>query len=314
MSVQRGSRFIPQNSRWYEDLVPRESPSGGVVELNSVLLDEDLNHVDERYLEFSRASSFMRGGGMLVGTIVLSILGFLLIPALIESGSGFFTRNPVLGALTCVIIFACLVGALVLMLYDFLLPRDMPVRFNRRTQKVYFYECQTYKRRITAWHKVVKVYDWNCIEAEIARIAGYTGKAYVVRHQLILVVCKPGTNEVIDRLLLKGLDPTVATLYQLWAYIRLFMKDGTGNLPKLEARPQEQGFAYSLFNYMPYLSPTETGRRFRQKMQWVDYLLAIMMVWLFWIWLPLGFCHYVASQCAPDPKWPADIDAESRSL
>ncbi|MDR6396906.1 DUF6708 domain-containing protein [Herbaspirillum seropedicae] len=282
--------------------------------MNSVLLDEDLNHVDENYLEISRASSFMRGGGVFLGIIFLSIMGGLLIPAVIESGSGFFTRNPFLGALTCAIILGCIVGALFLMLYDFLLPRDSPVRFNRCTQKVYFYEYQTSKRWITAWRKEVKAYDWNCIEAEITKMSGYTGKAYVVRHELILVVCKPGTNEVIDRLLLKGLDPTVATLYQLWAYIRLFMDEGPRKLPELEARPQERGFMYSLFNYMPYLSPTETGRRFRQKMRWFDYVLAFVMVWFFWIWLPLGICHYIAITCAPEPKWPAEIDAESRSL
>lgn len=83
----------------------------------------------------------------------------------------------------------------------------------------------------------------------------------------------------------------------------------SGNVVPAIFRP---GFAF--FSYMPYLLPGPTGRRYRQMMRWYDYLLAFISVWFFWIWLPLGICHYVAVTCAPEPKWPAEIDAESRSL
>lgn len=145
-------------------------------------------------------------------------------------------------------------------------------------------------------------------------MAGYTGKAYVVRHELVLVICRPGTNEVVDRIFLKGLDPTVAVLVEMWAGVRRFMEHGPDALPGLESKTRETGFLYSLFSYMPYLLPGPTGRRYRQMMRWYDYLLAFISVWFFWIWLPLGICHYVAVTCAPEPKWPAEIDAESRSL
>jgi hypothetical protein len=44
----------------------------------------------------------------------------------------------------------------------------------------------------------------------------------------------------------------------------------------------------------------------------VDWLLALVMMWFFWIWLPLGLCHYVAMKSAPEPCWPAEVDEESR--
>jgi hypothetical protein len=63
---------------------------------------------------------------------------------------------------------------------------------------------------------------------------------------------------------------------------------------------------------MPYFDPSTEGSQFRNRMGAVDWLLALVMMWFFWIWLPLGLCHYVAMKCAPEPRWPAEVGEESR--
>lgn len=306
------SRFTPKNRHWDEDLVPRESAIDVDEPLDSPLLDEDLNHVDENYLEISRTSSVIRGLGVLVGgAFLLSIAGFFL-PFLIRTRDEFLHEAPVLGVYFCVMLVGGIVAAGGMLLHDCLLPRDTPIRFNRHTGKIYVYEYVASLRRLRRWRKEIKRYDWRQVEAEIARTSASTGKTYVVRHALILVICKPGTNEVIDRIPLKGNDVTVETLHQLWSYIRRFMASGPTGLPELQPRERTVGFVRSLFHFMPYLSPTAEGRRFRSKMRWLDYPIIFLTVWFFWIWLPLGVCHYIAMKCAPEPQWPADVDEESR--
>ena len=314
MTASKTSRFTPKNPLWDEDLPERESGIDFNQRLDSPLLDEDLNHVDENYLEISRTSSVIRGLGVLVGIMFLASAIAFLIPDLIRQWNVFVTRAPFLGLYYCTMLVGAALAAGLFALHDCLLPRDTPVRFNRNTRKIYVYEYTASLRRLQRWRKEIKIYDWDNIEAEIAKVSGFTGKAYVVRHELVLVICKAGTNEVIDRISLKGNDVTVETLYQLWSYVRRFMAYGPTRIPDLKARVQGVSFVSSLFHFMPYISPTEEGRRFRSKMRWLDYPIIFLTIWFFWIWLPLGICNYIAMKCAPEPKWPAEIDAESRSL
>jgi len=313
VTASNASRFTPKNPLWYEDLAARESGIDFNERLDSPVLDEDLNYVDGNYLEISRTSSVIRGLGVLIGILFFLAAAGFFIPGLIAQWDEYFSISPLLGLYYCVMLLGGVVAVGLFALHDCLLPKDTPVRFNRQTKKIYVYEYTASLRRLRRWRREIKVYDWDQIEAELAKFSGFTGKAYVVRHELLLVICKVGTNEVIDRISLKGNDVTVATLYQMWSYIRRFMAYGPARVPDLKARDQRIGFIKSLFHFMPYISPTEEGRRFRSKMRWLDYPVIFLSVWFFWIWLPLGVCHYIAMRCAPEPQWPKDIDAESRS-
>ncbi|WP_343721630.1 DUF6708 domain-containing protein [Herbaspirillum seropedicae] len=312
MTASSRTRFTPKNPSWYEDLAPRDSEIGVNERLDSPLLDEDLNHVDENYLEISRTSSVIRGLGVLVGgSFFLSVIGFF-IPLLIKLRDVYFHLNPTLGILFCVMLVGGIWAAGVFALHDCLLPRDTPIRFNRHTRKIYAYEYKASLQRLQRWRTEIKIYDWDQVEAEIAKVSASTGKTYVVRHELVLVICKAGSNEVIDRISLKGNDVTVETLYQLWSYIRRFMAYGPARIPDLKARVQGVSFVSSLFHFMPYISPTEEGRRFRSKIRWLDYPIIFLTIWFFWIWLPLGLCYYIAMKCAPEPRWSVEVDGESR--
>ena len=312
MTTSNASRFTPKNPLWYEDLPKRDSGIDFNERLDSPLLDEDLNHVDENYLEISRTSSVIRGLGVLVGGLfLLSVIG-VFIPLLIKLRDVYFNLIPVLGLIFCVMLVGGIVAASVFALHDCRLPRDTPIRFNRNTRKIYVYEYTAALQRLKRWRTEIKIYDWDQIEAEITKSSVFTGKTYTVRHELVLVICKAETNEVIDRISLKGNDVGVETPCQLWSYIRRFMAYGPSRIPVLMTREQSVGFVKSLFHFMPYLSPTEEGRRFRSKMRWLDYPIIFLTIWFFWIWLPLGLCHYVAMKCAPEPRWPVEVDEESR--
>lgn len=85
-------------------------------------------------------------------------------------------------------------------------------------------------------------------------------------------------------------------------------RQGPSNLPTLHVRERRISLLNSLFFYMPYLAPGEDGRFYRSRMGAVELILAFLMIWFFWIWLPLGLCYYVAMKCAPQPSWPEGLD------
>lgn len=313
MNTRKQSRFHPQHPLWYEDLAPRSSPIDEDQDFDGACFNEDVTVVDENYMEISRESSFMRGSGIAMALILFSFYGWLFVRDLRYPRAALFQADFLGFFATCLAIgFA--IAVLKLLYLDLRLPRDTPIRFNRKTQKIYVYEFVKPKYWFQLWRTEIKVHDWNCIEAELIKIAGYTGKTYVVRHELLLVVCRPGTNEVVDRISLKGLEPLDAILAEMWTGVRRFMEGGPDAVPGIETKVREIGFLYSLFAYMPYLSPSEAGIRFRNSMRWYDWALACISIWFFWLWFPLGICHHFAISCAPEPQWPIGIDAESRSL
>ncbi|MFJ3313749.1 DUF6708 domain-containing protein [Herbaspirillum huttiense] len=313
MNSRKESRFHPQHPLWYEDLTSRSSPIVEDQDFDGACFNEDVTIVDENYMEISRESSFMRGSGIAMAFILFSFYGWLFVRDLRYPRAALFQAD-FLGFFATCLAFGFAIAVLKLLYLDLRLPRDTPIRFNRKTQKIYVYEFVKPKYWFQLWRTEIKVHDWNCIEAELIKIAGYTGKAYVVRHELLLVVCRPGTNEVVDRISLKGLEPLDAILAEMWTGVRRFMEGGPDAVPGIETKVREIGFLYSLFAYMPYLSPSEAGIRFRNSMRWYDWGLACIRIWFFWLWFPLGICHHFAISCAPEPQWPIGIDAESRSL
>jgi len=111
VTTSNASRFTPKNPLWYEDLPKRDSGIDFNERLDSPLLDEDLNHVDENYLEISRTSSVFRGLGILVGGLfLLSVIG-VFIPLLIKLRDVYFNLIPVLGLIFCVMLVGGIVAA-----------------------------------------------------------------------------------------------------------------------------------------------------------------------------------------------------------
>ncbi|MQG91561.1 hypothetical protein F6X59_02495 [Pseudomonas sp. MN1F] len=109
-------------------------------------------------------------------------------------------------------------------------PRNEPVRFNRKRRKVYFYQYRTdllHPFSIKRWGVKPIAYDWDDLTAEAYRLyapMGYGG----LMEKVMISVCKPGTNEVIDRVLFAD---NIETGEQYWAIVRHFMQKGPEALP-----------------------------------------------------------------------------------
>lgn len=302
------SRFNPPNRHWYEDLPDSRAAFGR--DIDSPTLGDDINAVNDGYLEVSRAGNVIRGGLLLMGAVVLVFFAWVMMH-LIRAGIGPDDALifPIISWTFLTIGTACAISGMVL---DCSIPRDMPVRFDRGANKVHAYDYPVRLMPFPPRRAQMKTFSWHDVEAEITKQSGYNGKAYVIRYALVLVICKPGTNQVIDRLTLKGNDMTVRGLQAMWNYIRRYMAEGAVNLPPVQARVQGVSLRRSLFSYMPYFDPSAEGAHFRDRMGAVDWVLALFMMWFFWIWLPLGLCHYIAMKFAPVAQWPAELDTQGR--
>ncbi|MDR9836563.1 DUF6708 domain-containing protein [Herbaspirillum huttiense] len=298
------SRFNPPNSLWYEDLPARAAMAEE--EVSVMALQEDVIGVDQDKLDISRASSILRGGFIFTGMAVLLILCWFA-PHVFTSI--FTPPRSVLVITILTIQNLALAGySLFLIWLDCRIPRDLPVRFDRRSGKIHVQDFSLSLNPFAHRKLLLKTFDWTDIEAELTKQAGFNGKVYMVRYALVLVVCRPGTTEVLERITLRGNDIATQGLESIWSYVRRYMEQGQSNLPTLHVRERRISLLNSLFFYMPYLAPGEEGRFYRSRMGAAELILAFLMIWFFWIWLPLGLCYYVAMRCAPEPSWPERMD------
>ncbi|RPE80010.1 hypothetical protein EDC50_1841 [Vulcaniibacterium tengchongense] len=302
------SKRVPEHPHWYEDLPERDAP----LDRAPKMVHGDVNAMDATYLEVSRTSTLMRGIGVLFG--VLGIFFFPLMLGFLAYAMWTVGREMIVPMLAWPFMAALAISIVFLLLKaDLSIPRDRPVRLNRTQRKVYVYEHAYGMNPFKKWPTTVKVFDWDTLQAELHRQAGFNGKAYIQRFSLWLVSCKPGTNEVVDRFELKGNHPTTAELYNMWAYCRTYMEHGPEGLPTYPPRRQEVTFRRSFFEYMRFLDPTEEGRETRRRMSPLAWAFNVPLTLLmFWLFIPWGIGHYIAMRFAPEVKWPPEIDAESR--
>lgn len=306
--MRRSSKLQPQHPHWYEDLPDKSNP----VRPDAALFN-DLNYMDAGRLDISRQSSIFRGVGSFFFALAMGLLIFL-VKVINDLLTPFDSERLPICIFVIVMLSGILVSAFGLLKLDTRMPRDRPIRFNRATGKVYVQEFNWSWNPFTKWYSEVKVFDWDNLHAELTRQAGYSGKVYMERYALSLASCKPDTLEVVDRFDLKSSMPTTNELYRTWAFVRRYMEHGPDGLPTYKPRPQGVSFRRSFFEYMPFLDPTQEGRDVRERMSDSDWMFNIPFVLLlFWLLIPFGIFHYIAMRLAPEPVWPPDIDAESRS-
>ena len=100
-------------------------------------------------------------------------------------------------------------------------PRDQPIRFNRKRQKIYIFDY--HRNQWNPWGKwpaTVKVFDWADIHGEI----GHESDRYDQGFRLYCAVCKPGTYEVIERLILNQAMSHPEPQRRLWSHLCQYMQ------------------------------------------------------------------------------------------
>lgn len=307
MDTPEQSRFIPQNPYWFTDLQDRDTAHS-----QHPAIFGDLIHIDETYLEISKSSGKLRG--MMISFSLAPFLATFYVIRLFSSDiAGLIREVPWFAVLLPFMLLGLLAQGIFALRIDLSTPRDEPIRFNRKRRKVYVSEFKHSWNPFAHWGSVAKEFDWNTIQAEITKQAGFNGKIYMVRYALVLVSVKPGTNEVVDRFTLKGNMMTTKELYATWAYCKRYMAGGPEAVPAVPQRIQEISFRRSLLHYLFFLDTTEEGRQARQAMSSVEWFAAFMLIPLYPLLLLWGLGHYIAMRYAPEAVWPADMDAESKS-
>ncbi len=297
------SRLQPQNQYWYEDLPARDTLPDLVNGGETPHIGGELRCVDETILEISRTSSAQRGLALILGIGILVGLA-LISPFLVEMYTvdiGDFLLPALIMAL---MLIAVVCGACFLIRRATRTPRDLPIRFNRTTGSVQVLDYVINMNPFGRWRIELRSFNWNQVEAELVKIAGYNGKTYSIRYGLVLAGLDVHNGMVRDRIALVSGAGYPNCLRQLWAFIRIYMHEGVSSQI---STPQSDGVSLGrciLADY-PFLDFTEDGKRRRAAMGGIDWIVCFfVMVPLFWIFVPVSVFEYIALVLAPVAKWP----------
>lgn len=201
---------------------------------------------------------------------------------------------------------------------DLRIPKDRPIRFNRRQGKVYINHYEWNHNPFGRWSGGVKVLDWNTLQAVITYQVGASGEVLTQRYALNFVTCKPGaepgTFEAVDAFRFEHGAQTTVQYEEIWALLRHYMVHGTQGLPRQNLRDTSPGFIDCLLFGVPWLAPTAQGHQARARIRgfW-PLVMAVLMTLLLPLWLLFGVGHFVAMRLAPEAVWPDDTDVVSRS-
>ena len=112
----------------------------------------------------------------------------------------------------------------------FIIPRDQPIRLNRKRQKIYVFEYNRSRLPWLKWPVVIKSYRWADVRGEVR----LSSARYDLGYQLYGSVCEPGTNKVITRFLITKERFSRELLSQTWSYLCIYMKNDDVSVAPLE--------------------------------------------------------------------------------
>ncbi|HFX7231960.1 TPA: DUF6708 domain-containing protein [Citrobacter farmeri] len=128
-------------------------------------------------------------------------------------------------ALISVAFFSALIFFCLKMYY--VVPRNLPLRLNRKRQKLYIFNYNRSRFPWLQWPVTIKVYNWTDVYGEISFSPTPGDRGY----RLYGAVCEPGTYNVVDRFLLAREWEEREQLNQIWSYLCIYMK-GESDLPE----------------------------------------------------------------------------------
>ena len=201
------SRLIQQAKYWDEDLSEPTEEQRYYPRLIRV------NEINDVWMEIPRYENHGWGG-----------LWFFAIISLIPL-CNFFAMTISLGFIydlfgNLIYFFICISFPLFFFRTLLFVPRGAPVRFNRKRQKVYVYEHQRSVWPWKRWPTTIKVFNWADIRGERIFMAGRADYG----HRLYCAVCKPGTDEVVDRFILSWTVGDIKMIYGLWSHCCQYMQ------------------------------------------------------------------------------------------
>ena len=159
---------------------------------NNTLIE--IGRTDDQFGRTLEMIEKLTGCGVFIFFIYLGIQLFLDIRLYSIYGYGVFSLGLIIVSLFALFLF------LMQLLKVIIWPTDYPVRFNRKTGKVYVYEPMLSKRlyyfplrEIRKLYKpVIKVYDWQSIDGMVTR------NGFFLRQEIFAAVIDRQTDTLID--------------------------------------------------------------------------------------------------------------------
>ncbi|WP_071608856.1 DUF6708 domain-containing protein [Entomohabitans teleogrylli] len=259
------SKYTPQLSHWLQDLnkwtnsapvrrvLNTNNDSAQKLEHNGTLL-----FVNDDYCEISRRRPNERYRHLihliLTGLLALVVVSFTLffvctggVEESVKIYSGTDSRDK--NTWTLMLFSVCLLLVVGLTSFNYFLfaPKDYPLRFNRKTGKVYVYDYvnlqvwqlgDSIKAMFTfpfflPTRPVQKVFDWQDVQGvETYFSARVKGAPYTSRC-LYGVVCAPETTQMVDKFLLSVSGNELSSHpYRQWIWICSYMAFNDDHLDK----------------------------------------------------------------------------------
>ncbi|MGA5656660.1 DUF6708 domain-containing protein [Rahnella contaminans] len=215
VTVEHFSRepvLTPPLKNWEEDLPENNTKQTVPGKLLRV------TEINDTWMEIPRYENIMWGGAWLsvITTIVPLVVVIWMCVDTFSIGFDF----PTLLILFMFLLFSFSMILLSLRMALFV-PRDQPIRFNRKRQKIYIFD---YHRKAwnpwVKWPATVKVFDWADVHGEISR----ESDRYAQGFRLYGSVCQPGTHNVIDRFVLNWAIFYIEPQRQLWSHCCQYMQ------------------------------------------------------------------------------------------
>ncbi|PLR30102.1 hypothetical protein CYR32_19420 [Chimaeribacter coloradensis] len=214
----RKPRLTPPLKRWEEDLPESQKEQAVPGQLIRV------TEINKIWMEIPRYENIMWGGAWVgfISTLIPAFIAFYMSVNLIflpgfhysDIYDLFFLMTLWIGGL--LILSICFFNLKMALL----VPRDQPIRFNRKRQKVYLFDYQRKWNPWAKWPATVKVFDWADIHGEIS----YEVDRYDQGFRLYCAVCKPGTTEVIERFILSRALSHPEPQRRLWSHCCQYMQ------------------------------------------------------------------------------------------
>jgi hypothetical protein len=204
--------LTPPLKNWEEDLPENNTKQTVPGKLLRV------TEINDTWMEIPRYENIMWGGAWLgiISSIAPAVLVIWLCIDSYPTGLDFET----LLTLFLFLFFLFSMSLLSLRMALFV-PRDQPIRFNRKRQKIYIFD---YHRKAwnpwVKWPATVKVFDWADVHGEISR----ESDRYAQGFRLYGSVCQPGTHNVIDRFVLNWAIFYIEPQRQLWSHCCQYMQ------------------------------------------------------------------------------------------
>ncbi|NUF50608.1 DUF6708 domain-containing protein [Gilliamella sp. ESL0250] len=237
------SKYQPQVSAWREDL--HKWVYTTKLHLSN---NKKLRYANDDYCEFSRR---LTGMNPLLRIFMITIV--LLCNLLSIWGLSWIIPSTIIDTKGNIIVIPCCLLLIFFIYFFFLMasniffsPEDCPIRFNRKTGKVYIYDhfllyfgsLETFTRSPLKVKEItVKEFNWADIQGCMTSVSVPLASGGMVRsYRLECVVCEPNTTKVIDHFLLAAYS---SLSYDEWMWINNYMAFYDNNLDA-ELMPEEE--------------------------------------------------------------------------